>query len=553
MGAGLTNCIDSTSTYFANLISKSGRNEVQIYSINKESESTTLDQVLIKVELEADENILDAVWIDNEQKNKKRGKKRSNGNAPVPSSNDDSQVLAVLVETGDIIIFSPHNDVSSRRISGGSKFIGLTASLESAWAYSQNDFHQISLETNTTVKQITLTDDVSIAQAIHPKPKSKKSQIIIGNQLQVIEPSLKKNPVRKFEGSSEDISKIVQSTTNSEIFYTLDKSANLAQKYDMATSTAVSNFTVSGVKDIFCISNGGKDTLMATTSEGVQYFDSDSKTDEPTGSIRTNFEAQGIYISSVYFMNNVAVGVWYDGNEPKIANLPWDSKSSGDIQVSIDYSVKNNDSFESNNLISMPESADINNLSSDVLYKQLLKLLLASKLDEGKVIRLCETNDNPKNIKETVKLFFQSEDSSLVSNNLFQIISDQVASDPSKKSSLSIWLKWLLLAHGGSIATQQSERLNNLHTGISGAMKVLPHLVALQGRLKLLQSQGNLRSQQSQEIDDVEMESEDESAGVQTTETSIVYANGENDEDDFEDVEGELIEDGEEVVEDEDN
>lgn len=554
MRAGLTNCIDSSSSYLANLISKSGRNEVQVYSISNTSDSISLDQVLMKVELQADENIVDAVWINQgEQKNKQRGKKRSNGNGPVTASGVDSQALVVLVETGDIIIFLPYKDASFERISSEVHFIGLTATPESLWAYSQTDFHQISLETHATLKKVSINENLSIAKAIFQKSMANKSQIVIGDELRLIEPLKKNTVIREFENSPKEVSKIVQSTKNNGLFYVLDNSENMVLVYDVSKSTPISKFNILGVRDIYSISNETTEILMGITENGVQYFNLDSKLDEPVGCIKTNFEEKGIYFSSVYLINNKCVGIWYDSNEPKIANIDWQFNSKGETKVSIDYFVKDNNSAESNNLISMPESTDINNLSSDVLYKELLKLLTMPELDEFKVIKLCETNDNPTNIKEVVKEFFHFEDPASISNKLFQIISKEVSNDPSKKSSLSIWLKWLLLAHGGSIATKQYENLNNLHSGICSAMNALPRLIALQGRLKLLQSQGNLRSQQSQLVDDVEFENEDDTLGLQATETSIVYANGENDEEEFEDMEGELIENGEDGGDDEEN
>lgn len=552
MGAGLTNCIDSTNSYFANLISKNGRNEVQIYSIC--NETTTLDQVLVKVELQAEETIIGSTWTTLFSKNnQKKGKKRSNSNGQISTSNGDSQLLVVLVATGDILIFTPHHDVPFERISSETAFIGLTSNTESIWAYSQTEFYQVSPEEHTVSKKFSLSSSISIARALEYKTKSGKSSHIIiqtENGLQLIDTSKKSLVISTYKDCPENVSKVVEFTSNNDHFYVLDTNASSVLVYNTKSLSPILSWKIAGAIDIHSISNDQKEILMAITNVGVQYFDFELKSSDPLGNIKTNFEAQGIYISSIYFINRAAVGIWYDGNEPKSTKLVWNFTSSGDSEESIEYSVKLNATSGVDSLISLPEATDIHNLSSDVLYKQLVNLLLSTEFDESKIINLCESNDDPINIKETVKQFHQSEDSELLSSNLFQIVSKKVANDPSKKSSLSIWLKWLLLAYGSSIATQQSDSLVNLESGISNAMKVLPHLVALKGRLKLLQSQGTLRTLKlNEDEDDV---SEDEFVGSQTAESSIVYANGENDEEDLDDIDEELVEDGE-GVDDEDN
>jgi U3 small nucleolar RNA-associated protein 9 len=566
MNVGLKGSVDSTGGYFVNLISRNRRNEVQFYPVKNwaiDGPITDIDSV--KVELHPDEEVVDVVWINNyHEASRSRGKKRSGDSEVIDNENGTQVVLAVLISSGDIVIFSPLRDKPINRIASETKYQSLTWSLHDStiWAVHGNSLHQICLNTNKTLKSIQLDHDISIAQTVEfkSKNKSKKSSfMVVGDDLQLIDTSRTKHEVLAFpqpQPQPGTITKIIQSHNNKNKFYVGRKDSNIVSIHDMTDANAVTMLVGSEVQDIVdfqIVSNETQELLMAITEQGVQVFNIDLHLDHadqaPCGVIKTTFHEQGVLFSNIFTINNVIIGVWYDGNTPKFCKIDWNFESVGELQVPIDYVVKNNvNSSTQDDLISMPQSAGIVNLSSQVLYKQLYKLLTGGSLDKQKVVDLCVSNDDPTNIKETVKLFFESDASTVLSNNLFEIISQEVASDPTKKSSLSIWLKWLLLAHGGSIAKQpeQYENLQNLNQKLTNGMKVLPHLVALQGRLQLLKSQGTLRSQIVDDDSDEEPETPGES---KTAESTIIFASGENDEDVPE--EEDILVDGED--EDEDN
>ena len=184
-------------------------------------------------------------------------------------------------------------------------------------------------------------------------------------------------------------------------------------------------------------------------------------------------------------------------------------------------------------------------MGSEELFSQLSRLLTSEKVPKKEVLRLCSSNDNEDSIKDTIRLFSQSEKCCDLVENLFEIVSKKVASDPSRKSSLSIWLKWVLLAHGGYISKQEKleTSLALLQTSLDDGMKLMPKLLALQGRLQLLKSQAELRNKISTQTQEEESEPEDEYETFNETfnnttniEESVVYANGEND-DDFDSIE----------------
>ena len=564
----LRRCLDDSNLYFTNIISKNGRNEVQIFPINKKaSESIILDSLIVKIELQADEIVTSCCWINNSginnsERAKKRGKRRqSSSESDLNEATSDNKNLAVALENGDILILSPlHNDIIDR-ISYGHKIISLTPSLihDSVWGVLEESrsIVEISLAQSKEVKNFKFKEDEQIqsAKTIRQTGGSSRSQhILIGsNNLYLVDPSKpKKSLLTTFPQISEasPISIIEQSRLKENLVVVVRENENQIYLYNTSDSTKFSTFktSTSQIYGVQLIANTDmtEELLMAVTAEGVEVFkiDFDSNHEEqiPTCLIKTNFHDS---IDNIIFMDvflrekQSLIGVWYNGNEPKFENINWNFNSAGEIQVSIDYNEKVNGVVDNRiDDIEFPETTKINNLAVNKLYKDLIKLLnVSKKITEEKVIRLCSSNNDDDNIKETIKLFSTSESSSALITKLFEIISKEVASQPSKNSALSVWLKWLLLVHGGFIAKQpdQHDNLKTLQTGLTEGMKLMPRLLGLQGRLQLLKSQTQLRDN----LNNMSIESDDEEDKELTDimvnnddSENITIANGESD--DFE-------------------
>lgn len=564
----LKRCLDDSNLYFTNIISKNGRNEVQIFPINKKtSESIILDSLIVKIELQADEIVTSCCWINNSginnsERAKKRGKRRqSSSESDLNEATSDNKNLAVALENGDILILSPlHNDIIDR-ISYGHKIISLTPSLihDSVWGVLEESrsIVEISLAQSKEVKNFKFKEDEQIqsAKTIRQTGGSSRSQhILIGsNNLYLVDPSKpKKSLLTTFPQISEasPINIIEQSRLKENLVVVVRENENQIYLYNTSDSTKFSTFktSTSQIYGVQLIANTDmtEELLMAVTAEGVEVFkiDFDSNHEEqiPTCLIKTNFHDS---IDNIIFMDvflrekESLIGVWYNGNEPKFENINWNFNSAGEIQVSIDYNEKVNGVVDNKiDDIEFPETTKINNLAVNKLYKDLIKLLnVSKKTTEEKVIRLCSSNNDDDNIKETIKLFSTSESSSALITKLFEIISKEVASQPSKNSALSVWLKWLLLVHGGFIAKQpdQHDNLKTLQRGLTEGMKLMPRLLGLQGRLQLLKSQTQLRDN----LNNMNIESDDEEDKELTDimvnnddSENITIANGESD--DFE-------------------
>lgn len=147
--------------------------------------------------------------------------------------------------------------------------------------------------------------------------------------------------------------------------------------------------------------------------------------------------------------------------------------------------------------------------------------------------------------ENVIKLSIQRLDSNLAVK-LLERLAEKIARNPSQSGQLNIWIKWVMIAHGGYLVTLPNllKTLSSLHSTLSDRVSTLPRLLALQGRLELLNSQMELRrdildsSNKPSTNGDEDNDEEDEEA-VEYIEDGAYIANGEEDmdsDDDDEDV-----------------
>ena len=200
----------------------------------------------------------------------------------------------------------------------------------------------------------------------------------------------------------------------------------------------------------------------------------------------------------------------------------------GEVIVSIQTSEKEPASkVNTDTSIIVPKLTEIKNIPSEILFDKI-----RSHLQEPeKLIHLCSTNNDEASIKEVVKSFSAEENGLESISKLYEIVSHEVASKPDDTAVLALWLKWILLTHGGALSKSGDHYsdFKQLQKGLSKGMEQMPQLLALQGRLQLLRAQAQLRDTL------IEVE-EPEEVG---RESSVVYANGEDDDEIDEDEEDE--------------
>ncbi|KAG5928357.1 hypothetical protein E4U42_000803 [Claviceps africana] len=117
-------------------------------------------------------------------------------------------------------------------------------------------------------------------------------------------------------------------------------------------------------------------------------------------------------------------------------------------------------------------------------------LTQALKTDDTELLESClHTTDLP-----TVRNTIERIDSSLAGNLLTKLAA-RLYRRPGRAGNLMTWVQWTLVSHGGALASQPKviQSLNSLQKVLAERAKGLNSLLALKGKLDLLQSQMDLR------------------------------------------------------------
>ncbi|KAI0137507.1 Dip2/Utp12 family-domain-containing protein [Xylariales sp. AK1849] len=141
----------------------------------------------------------------------------------------------------------------------------------------------------------------------------------------------------------------------------------------------------------------------------------------------------------------------------------------------------------------------------------------ALRTDDVDLLESClHTTDLP-----TIRNTIQRLDSSLAGNLLTKLAS-RMHRRPGRAGSLMTWVQWTLVAHGGALATQPGlvKKLSELNRVLEERSRGLSSLLALKGKLDMLESQMQLRRSMQRNADS---DDDEESDG----EEGIVYVEGE--------------------------
>lgn len=536
---------DPTGSYVANIISnsKGGRNEVQIFNISGSSSSQIQASVAVKFELTALECPIDAMWFTPSLSNSNpKAPKRKQGTTDLDQEVTFTQPqLAVLLQTNEIILMLPTHSTITKRINPEPKiirFLGISNSMH-IWAIADTPkLVELSLETGMVSRSNKYKEDdsVYIGSVVFSKNSKLAPLVLIGatqiysvDALKVRVPVLQKSSLPNNDPAK--IKHVRMSITNPKICYIASENSSQVYSYNTEDMTLRSTFEASGnVLDLNVIPTGGQELVAATTANGVDTFQPHS--DQKCGTIKSGGRPlTGIFIN---IASQRLVGVFHDVNEPLFELIDCTLPPAGDIEIKV--SLQKIDAEKTSNAghqIQLPATCTIINESPEVILRQLVDLLTIEGVRSDEVITLCSQNDDPATIKETVMLISLCENSKELVDLLISSIGPAVLADAADTTSLSIWLKWLLLLHGGTIAREpnHNEQLKQLQTGLEKGVALLPHMLALQGRLKLLKAQAEFRDKMASLALNEESE-EQEVPGAQEPAQTVAYANGENDDDD---------------------
>ncbi|KAI5858166.1 NUC189-domain-containing protein [Durotheca rogersii] len=156
----------------------------------------------------------------------------------------------------------------------------------------------------------------------------------------------------------------------------------------------------------------------------------------------------------------------------------------------------------------------------------------ALRTDDTELLESCLHTTDLATVRNTI----QRLDSSLAGKLLTKLAA-RMHRRPGRAGSLMAWVQWTLVAHGGALATQPQieKKLSDLHRVLEERSRGLSPLLALKGKLDLLEAQMELRRGTQWNRDLLEGEDEDGIVYVEGEESGVVLVNKKVNPEDHED------------------
>ncbi|KAI0884896.1 NUC189-domain-containing protein [Annulohypoxylon maeteangense] len=153
----------------------------------------------------------------------------------------------------------------------------------------------------------------------------------------------------------------------------------------------------------------------------------------------------------------------------------------------------------------------------------------ALRTDDADLLESCLHTNDLTTIRNTI----QRLDSTLAGTLLIKLAS-RMHRRPGRAGSLMTWVQWTLVAHGGALATQPglAKKLGELHRVLEERSRGLNSLLALKGKLDLLEAQMELRRGLQRNEDSGDDNDEEGIVYVEGEESDAELANGPMDMDD---------------------
>ncbi|KAI0008738.1 NUC189-domain-containing protein [Xylariaceae sp. FL0662B] len=147
----------------------------------------------------------------------------------------------------------------------------------------------------------------------------------------------------------------------------------------------------------------------------------------------------------------------------------------------------------------------------------------ALRTDDADLLESCLHTTDLATVRNTI----QRLDSTLAGTLLTKLAA-RMHRRPGRAGSLMTWVQWTLVAHGGTLATQPglAKRLSELHRVLEERSRGLNSLLALKGKLDLLEAQMELRRGMRRNTDPDEDDEEDGVVYVEGEESEAEMANG---------------------------
>ncbi|KAF6817660.1 U3 small nucleolar RNA-associated protein [Colletotrichum plurivorum] len=152
-------------------------------------------------------------------------------------------------------------------------------------------------------------------------------------------------------------------------------------------------------------------------------------------------------------------------------------------------------------------------------------LTQALKTEDNDLLESCLEITSLDTLQQTIERL----DSSLA-GVLLTKLATRLHRRPGRAGSLMIWVKWTLIFHGGALAVQPKvlERLVSLQKVLNERSRGLPSLLALKGKLDMLEGQMQLRKTRSRRQRPA-LQGREEEEEYEDEEEGAIYVEGEED------------------------
>ncbi|KAI8304686.1 U3 small nucleolar RNA-associated protein 5 [Colletotrichum sp. SAR11_240] len=174
-------------------------------------------------------------------------------------------------------------------------------------------------------------------------------------------------------------------------------------------------------------------------------------------------------------------------------------------------------------------SSSRKNLAAPSLSSLSTVLTQALKTEDNDLLESCLQVNQVATIQQTIERL----DSSLAGVLLTKLAA-RFHRRPGRAGSLMVWVKWTLVSHGGALAVQPKvlERLLALQKVLNERSRGLPSLLALKGKLDMLEAQMSIRKERTRRSrharhDDDDDEDDDEDEEDLKEKEAAIYIEGE--------------------------
>jgi U3 small nucleolar RNA-associated protein 9 len=490
--------VDATGSFLASLVTRPGKSEVLIYPLQKDSGTISVSNSLSNsFEIDSAEELVSVEWITKDDvANGKRSKRRqSNGSAKGTKS---LSYLACVFRSGKIQILSPFQKQPVNEILVGSTIFSVSALKSSIWISTNSE--AVEYELNGTKPQTIIKFPKALKQVTSIKAvelSGKPLIVAFGERTYIL------------NAAGELLHTF---TTKSDDAVLVENLLVLSKEKEIIVYDALAykkSYVITSSKIITSLHNINDNLIAGYTSSGsVELI---QLAHQSVISVTSNNNK--IPLAGAFLKDNKLVISW-NHLEPKFQTLEL-GECTNDFQIDVKHNNKQT-------IVTKAPEPILAGLAVNPGYNvqdgKLLLLLQENVEDPKKLLQVLISNEEESKIKTVISSL--PDDIAL---KIYNTLSSRVQNDPSESSTLNIWLKWLLVSH--SVVINSHGNIKPLKSSVKKSIKNLPDLLALQGRLELLQSQFQLRTQLT--------ESEDVTATqdelIAKEEESIEYGNGEND------------------------